>query len=129
MPCNMTFSSDVQLLRDKHMWGENPDRWAFSFLKKKIYFILAYAQMLRCVQLFVTPWTIAHQSSLSMGFSRQEHWSGLPLPPPGEFPYPRIAPGSPAWQADSLPTEASESPILHCTVDLQCCVGFWSTAE
>ena len=60
LPCNMTFSSDVQLLRDKHMRGRNPDRWAFSLKKKKFYFILAYAQMLSCVQLFATPWTAAH---------------------------------------------------------------------
>ena len=38
------------------------------------------------VQLFVTPWTIAHQAPLSMGFSRQEYWSGLPCPPPGDLP-------------------------------------------
>ena len=42
------------------------------------------------VQLFVTPWTIALQVSLSMGFSRQEHWSGLPFPPPGDLPHPGI---------------------------------------
>ena len=38
----------------------------------------------------VTPWTVAHQASLSMGFSRQEYWSGLPCPPPGDLPDPRI---------------------------------------
>ena len=38
------------------------------------------------VQLFVTLWTVAHQTSLSMGFPRQEHWSGLPFPPPGDLP-------------------------------------------
>ena len=45
-------------------------------------------QSLRCVRLFVTPWTIAHQGPLSMGFSRQEYWSGLPFPPPGDLPNP-----------------------------------------
>ena len=65
-----------------------------------------------------------------MGFSRQEYYSALPFPPPGELPYPVIEPGSPAWQADSLPTEPAGNPILYwSTVDLQCCVGFWSTAE
>ena len=44
------------------------------------------------VQLFVTPWTVAHQAPLSMGFSRQENWSGLPFPPPGDLPYPGIDP-------------------------------------
>ena len=52
-----------------------------------------------------TPWTVAHQAPLSMGFSRQEYWSGLPFPSPGDLPNPGIKPGSPALQADSLPTE------------------------
>ena len=52
-----------------------------------------------------TPWTVACQAPLSMGFSGQEYWSGLPFPSPGYFPNPRSEPGSPALQADSLPTE------------------------
>ena len=51
---------------------------------------------------FVTPWTITRQAPLSMGFSRQEYWSGLPCPPPGDLPNPGIECKSPAWQADSL---------------------------
>ena len=47
-----------------------------------------------CVQLFVTPWTVAHQTSLSMGFSRHEYWSGLPWPPPEDLPNPVIKPVS-----------------------------------
>ena len=47
------------------------------------------------------PWTVACQSPLSMGFSRQEYWSGLPFPFPGDLPYPGIEPGSPALKADS----------------------------
>ena len=46
----------------------------------------AHAQSLSCVLFFVTPWTAAHQSPLSMGFSQQEYWSGLPFPPPGDLP-------------------------------------------
>ena len=57
------------------------------------------------VQLFVTPWTLAYQASLSMGFSRQEYWSGVPFPSPGDLPNPGIKPGSPALQADTLPSE------------------------
>ena len=45
------------------------------------------------------------QAPLPMGFSRQEYWSGLPCPSPGDLPDPGIEPGSPAWQADSLPSE------------------------
>ena len=48
----------------------------------------------RCVQLFVTLWTIAHQTPLSMGFSRREYWSGLLCPPPGALPHPGIEPAS-----------------------------------
>ena len=61
--------------------------------------------LLNCVQLFATPWTVAHQAPLSMGFSRQEYWSGLPFPSPGDLPHPGIKPKCPALQADSLPPE------------------------
>ena len=62
------------------------------------------------VQLFETPWTVACQAPLSMGFSRQEYWSGLPFPSPGDLPNPGIKPQSPVWQADSLPSEPPEKP-------------------
>ena len=55
-----------------------------------------------CVQLFATPWTVVHQAPLSMGFSRQEHWCGLPFPSPEDLPNPGIKPMSPALQAASL---------------------------
>ena len=55
------------------------------------------------VPLFVTPWTVVRQAPLFMGFSRHEYWSGLPFPPLGDLPYPRIEPKSPALQADPLP--------------------------
>ena len=54
-----------------------------------------------------TPWTVAHQAPLFMEFSRQEYWSGLPFPSPRDLPNPGMEPGSPALQADSLPTEPS----------------------
>ena len=53
------------------------------------------------VRLFATPWTVAYQALPSMGFSRQECWSGLPFPSPGDLPNPGIEPGSPALQADA----------------------------
>ena len=52
-----------------------------------------------------TPWTVARQAPLSMGFSRQEYWNGLPFPSPENLSDPGIKPRSPALQADSLPTE------------------------
>ena len=57
------------------------------------------------VQLFATPWTVAHQAPLSRRFSRQEYWSGLPFPSPGDLPSPGIKPGSPPSQADALSSE------------------------
>ena len=57
-----------------------------------------------------TPQTAAHQASLSMGFSRQEDWSGLPCPPPGDLPNPGIKLRSPALQVDSLPSEPPGKP-------------------
>ena len=60
----------------------------------------------------MTLWTVAHQAPLSMEFSSQEHWSGLPFPPPGALPNAGIEPGSPVLQADSLPSELPEKPVL-----------------
>ena len=62
-------------------------------------------QLLSRVRLFATPWTVAHPASPSMGFSRQEYWSGLPFPSPGDLPNPGIEPGSPALEADALTSE------------------------
>ena len=61
-------------------------------------------------QLFATLWTVAHQAPLSMGFSRQEYWSGLPCPPPQDLPNPGTEPMSPTWQADSLSLSHLGSP-------------------
>ena len=61
--------------------------------------------MLSHVRQFVTPWAVAIQAPLSMGLSRQECWSGLPFPSPGDLPDLGIEPGSPTLQADSLLTE------------------------
>ena len=63
-----------------------------------------------CVQLFATAWTVARQIPLSMEFSRQEYWSGLPFPSPGNLPDPGTEPGSPALQADTLPSEPPGKP-------------------
>ena len=59
------------------------------------------------VRLLATLWTAARQAPLSLGFSRQECWSGSPCPPPGDLPDPGIEPASPALQADSLLSEPS----------------------
>ena len=58
--------------------------------------------LLSCVQLFATLWIVAHRAPPSMRFPRQEYWSGLPFPSPGDLPYPGIKPRSPGLQADLL---------------------------
>ena len=68
-------------------------------------------KLLNRVQLFATLWTVAYQAPPSMGFSRQEYWSGLPFPFPGDLPDPGIEPRSPALQADAL---HSETPGKAC---------------
>ena len=65
---------------------------------------------LSCVRLFATPWTVAYQAPLSMGYSRQEYWNGLPFPSPGDLPNPGIEPASPALQVNSLPLSHLGSP-------------------
>ena len=63
------------------------------------------------VRLFATLWTVAHQAPLSMGFSRQEYWSGLPFPSPGDLPDPGIEPRSPTLWADALTFEPPGKPF------------------
>ena len=69
---------------------------------------------------FATPWTVARQAPLFMGFPRQEYWSGLPFPPPGDLPDPGIIPLSPALHADSLPSKppGKPNPIVSITIYL-----------
>ena len=66
------------------------------------------------VQLFATLWTIAYQASLSMEISRQEYWSVLPFPSPGDLPDLGIEPRSPTFQADALPSEPPVKPHARC---------------
>ena len=61
-------------------------------------------------RLFAAPWTVVYQAPPSMGFSRQECWSGLPFPSPGDLPNTGIEPGSPALQAEALPSEPPRKP-------------------
>ena len=69
--------------------------------------------LLSHVWLFVTPWTIARQATLSMAFPRQEYWSGLLFPFPGDLPNPGIEPRSPALQAGSLPSKPQGKPLWY----------------
>ena len=65
------------------------------------------------LHLIATPWTVARQAPLSMGFSGQEYWSGLPFPSPGDLPDPGIELVSPKLQADYLPSEPPGKPIHY----------------
>ena len=74
------------------------------------------SSVLSHVQLFVTPWTVTRQVPLSMEFSRQEYWGGLPFPPPGDLPNPGTEPRSSKLRADSLPLShqsAAQDILIH----------------
>ena len=74
---------------------------------------LSEVKLLSCARLFATPWTVAYQAPLSIGFfSRQEYWSGLQFPSPGDLPHPGIEPRSPTLQADSLTSEPPGKLLL-----------------
>ena len=68
---------------------------------------------LSCAWLFSTTWTVTHQAPLSMEFSRQEYWSGLPFPSPGDLPNPGIESGSSTLQVDALPSEPPGKPTIN----------------
>ena len=71
-------------------------------------------KLLSHVRLFVTPWTAVYQAPPSMGFSRQEYWSGLPFSSPRDLPHPGIESGSPALQTNSLPSEPpGKAPVWN----------------
>ena len=73
---------------------------------------LSEVKSLSRVRLFATPWTVAFQVPPSMEFSRQEYWSGVPFPSPGDLRNPGIEPSSLALQIDSLPSEPLEKSIV-----------------
>ena len=68
-------------------------------------------KLLSPVRLFATPWTVTYQAPPSMGFSKQEYWSGVPLPSPGDLPDPGIEPGTPALRAEALTSEPPGKPM------------------
>ena len=75
-----------------------------------------HAKLLQSCLTLATLWTVVCQVSPSMGFSRQEFWSGLPCPPPGDLPDPGFEPGSPALQADALLSEPPGKSKVEWTV-------------
>ena len=82
-----------------------------NIIKQKQYF--NKFNVLSCVQLFAILWTVAYQAPLSMGFSRQEHWSGLPFPPPEDLSDPRIEPTFPVFLSLAGRFFTTEPPWKH----------------
>ena len=110
-PCRHTLNSAV--LQGRQSWGSNPSPppgpagaqpIGVSVFQKELESESVSAR------LCLTLWTEARQAPLSMDFSRQEYWSGLPFPSPGNLPDPGIKPRSPVLQADSLPSEPPRKP-------------------
>ena len=100
-----------RILAWRTSWTEEPDRLqsmgvqSQTRLSNQHFHSLQSACVLSCVRLFATLWTVAHQTLVSVGFSRQEYWTGLPFPPSGDLPESEIktaSPVSPTLQADSL---------------------------
>ena len=120
--CILTFSVLLAAIFENSIWS------MYQLISPFIYVFfclcslhLGCASSLSRVQLCETPWTVAHQTPLSLEFSRQEHWSGQPFPSAGDLPDPEIKLGSPAWQADSLPSEPPGKPqtyFLHMDIQL-----------
>ena len=91
----------------------------YCFLLKKFFYFLLFVvvvQLPSCVWLFATPRTAACQASPSLGFSRQEYWSGFPFPSPGDLPDPGIKPRSPTLQADALTYAAAAKSLQSCPI-------------
>ena len=92
-------------------------------------YIHVVVQLLSCVQLYVTPWTVALQAPLSLRFSRQEYRSGQTFPSPGDLPNLGIKPRSPTLQEDSLPSEPPRLPVYVSSLCLilLCWMKFWES--
>ena len=94
------------LLKERCIWCDPGRRTGcLKWIEKRSGQHGASCVLLTLSCLSATPWTVAHQAPLSMGFSRQEYWSGLPCPPPGDLPDPGIESRAPTMQAGSLPSE------------------------
>ena len=86
---------------------------SFNYLEHSVlHYAWGEVKSLSRALLCAIPWTVAHQAPLSMGFSRQKYWSGLPFPSPGDLPDPGIKPRSPALEADALTSEPPGKPAL-----------------
>ena len=107
---NWLICRDMSGSRDCHT------EWSKSEREKQISYLNTYMKVkvksLSRVRLFATPWTVTYQAPPSMEFSRQEYWSGLPFPSPGDLPDSGIKSRSPDLQADALPSEPPGKLLL-----------------
>ena len=118
-------------------WQKRMETWReilFTRLEKELKesykdAVLHCAPSLSHVWLFVTSWTVARQAPRSIGFSRQEYWSGLPFPPPGDLPNPGIKSRPPVLQVDSLPSEPPGKPKNPGVGSLSLLQGIFLTQE
>ena len=106
-----------RLITDKTKSGYKNIR---ESLNKNLDKVKVTVKSLSRVRLYVTPWTVAYQAPLSMGFSRQEYWSGLPFSSPRDLPNPGIKPGFPALEADALTSEPPGKPSAY-----GCLINIW----
>ena len=88
-----------------YLQNDNKNIHVLSSYRGVLYMRACVLSHFSLVQLFETLWTVTHQAPLSLGFSRQEYWSGSPIPSAGDLPGPGVNPGSSALQVDSLPAE------------------------
>ena len=100
------------LINEQKIWKYRLEKNIIANKKEK------KVKSLSRVQLFATPWTVAHQVPPSMEFSRQEYWSGLPFPSPGDLSNPGIEYGSPALHIEALPYEPPGNHVKMCST---CC--------
>ena len=100
----------------EHFWLSSGRLWislvtdSFSSLKCNVYFHESESEVAQLCPTLCDPWTVAHQAPPSMGFSRQEYWSGMPFPSLGDLPDPGIEPASPALAGGFLITDPSGKP-------------------
>ena len=122
MDCSLPGSSVHGIFQARVLkWGAI--KKLYSILCKNLYGKVSVCQSPSHVQPFATPWTIlAHQDPLSMQFSRQEYWRGLPFSSPEDLPNREIEPCSPVLQVDSLLSEPQGKPLYGKIVDICICI-------